>query len=213
MPPFQALEELDYPARLKKLLLTPAREIHSELVVTKDDGEIAAFSAFRVQHDNSRGPFKGGFRLDPAASMDEIRSLASLMTWKCAVMDVPFGGAKGGIVVDPTSLSDGELERLTRKLVQALKSMVGPFKGETMKERGRERGGSAAIKIAVAESFCQPPTPFHFFPCSDVPGPEISTGSRVMSWYYDEFCKYNGERERKKGGRESWQGKKGARKK
>lgn len=93
-PSPQALDELDYPARLKKLLLTPHREIHAELVVTRDSGEIAAFSAFRVQHDNSRGPFKGGFRLDPAASMDEVRALASLMTWKTAVSWLKKRGVK-----------------------------------------------------------------------------------------------------------------------
>jgi len=82
----------------------------------------------RVQHDNSRGPFKGGFRISPRSSMDETRALASLMTWKSAVLNLPFGGAKGGIDADPALLSDAELERLTRKLVQNLKELIGPFK-------------------------------------------------------------------------------------
>jgi hypothetical protein len=90
----EALDVLDYPSRLVRLLLTPQREIHCEIVITRDSGEVAGFDGFRVQHDNSRGPFKGGWRFDPAVSMDEIRGLASLMTWKCAVLDVPFGGAK-----------------------------------------------------------------------------------------------------------------------
>ena len=150
----KAPAELDYPERFRKLLLTPQREIHAELVISMDDGEVGAFSCYRVQHDNSRGPFKGGFRLSASSSMDETRGLASLMTWKSAVLNLPFGGAKGGVNVDPSLLSDGELERLTRKLVQNLKELIGPFK--------------------------------------DIPGPEISTGSRVMSWIFDEYSKFKG---------------------
>jgi glutamate dehydrogenase (NAD(P)+) len=79
-----------------------------------------------VQHDDSRGPFKGGLRYHPAVDLDDVRSLASLMTWKTAVMDIPFGGAKGGITLDPAKLSERELERVTRKLVQAIKDVIGP---------------------------------------------------------------------------------------
>ncbi|GBG00463.1 glutamate dehydrogenase, partial [Raphidocelis subcapitata] len=117
---------LEYPERLQKLLLTPNREMSVELVVQKDNGEIEVFNAYRVQHNNSRGPFKGGLRYHPAVDLDDVRSLASLMTWKTAVMDLPFGGAKGGIAVDPAALSERELEKLTRKLVQAIKEIIGP---------------------------------------------------------------------------------------
>ena len=125
-PSPQALTQLEYPDRLQRLLLTPQREVLVELVITRDGGEIETFNAYRVQHDDSRGPFKGGLRYHPAVDLDDVRSLASLMTWKTAVMDIPFGGAKGGITLDPATLSERELERVTRKLVQAIKDVIGP---------------------------------------------------------------------------------------
>jgi glutamate dehydrogenase (NAD(P)+) len=125
-PQLKALLQLEYPDRLQRLLLTPQREVLVELVITKDSGEIETFNAYRVQHDDSRGPFKGGLRYHPAVDLDDVRSLASLMTWKTAVMDIPFGGAKGGITLDPARLSERELERVTRKLVQAIKDVIGP---------------------------------------------------------------------------------------
>ncbi|KAF8056868.1 hypothetical protein HT031_006212 [Scenedesmus sp. PABB004] len=122
----EALNELEYPEKLQKLLLTPNREMGVELVVQMDSGEIEVFNAYRVQHNNSRGPFKGGLRYHHQVDLDDVRSLASLMTWKTAVMDIPFGGAKGGVTVDPRRLSERELEKLTRKLVQAIKEIIGP---------------------------------------------------------------------------------------
>ncbi|KAH7617205.1 hypothetical protein Ndes2526B_g07798 [Nannochloris sp. 'desiccata'] len=123
----EALQHLEYPDRLQKLLLTPEREVAVELAILRDNGEVATFNAYRVQHDNSRGPYKGGMRYHPAVDIDDVRSLASLMTWKTAVMDIPFGGAKGGVTVDPKSLSERELEILTRKLVQALRPIMGTY--------------------------------------------------------------------------------------
>jgi len=123
----QALQHLEYPERLQKLLLTPEREVSVELAILLDNGEVATYQASRVQHDNSRGPFKGGLRYHPAVDLDDVRSLASLMTWKTAVMDIPFGGAKGGVTVDPKTLSERELEILTRKLVQALRPILGTY--------------------------------------------------------------------------------------
>lgn len=98
-----------------------------ELAILRDNGEVATYQAYRVQHDNSRGPYKGGLRYHPAVDLDDVRSLASLMTWKTAVMDIPFGGAKGGVTVDPKSLSERELEILTRKLVQSLRPILGTY--------------------------------------------------------------------------------------
>jgi glutamate dehydrogenase (NAD(P)+) len=122
----EALQELEYPEKLQRLLLTPQREVLVELVITKDNGEIETFNAYRVQHDDSRGPYKGGLRYHPQVDLDDVRSLASLMTWKTAVMDIPFGGAKGGVTVDPKQLTERELEKLTRKLVQSIKDVIGP---------------------------------------------------------------------------------------
>lgn len=122
----QAFALLKLDARYETLLMTPSRELRVELVIERDDGSIGNFIGYRVQHDNSRGPFKGGLRYHPQVDIDEVRSLASLMTWKTAVVGVPFGGAKGGIQVDPSTLSPRELERLTRVFVDQIGEFIGP---------------------------------------------------------------------------------------
>jgi glutamate dehydrogenase (NAD(P)+) len=122
----QAFDLLKMDGRYKTLLVTPSRELRVEVVIELDDGTIGNFIGYRVQHDHSRGPFKGGLRYHPDVDLDEVRSLASLMTWKTAVVDVPFGGAKGGIQVDPAQLSRRELERLTRRFVDQLDDFIGP---------------------------------------------------------------------------------------
>src|SRR5690348_17910088 len=98
-----------------KYLRTPNREIVVHIPITMDDGRLEVFDGFRVQHSIARGPCKGGVRYGPNVSLDEIRGLAAEMTWKCAVVNIPFGGAKGGIICDPEHLSTGELERITRR--------------------------------------------------------------------------------------------------
>ena len=110
----------------KRLLQTPSRELRVEMTIRLDDGRPGHFIGYRVQHDNSRGPFKGGLRYHPDVNIDEVRSLASLMTWKTALIDVPFGGAKGGVQVDPKTLSITELERLTRRFVDQVSPLIGP---------------------------------------------------------------------------------------
>ncbi len=122
----QAFDLLDMPERFRTLLITPSRELRVELVIELDDGAIGHFIGYRVQHDDSRGPFKGGLRYHPDVDLDEVRSLASLMTWKTAVVGVPFGGAKGGIQVDPKLLTQRERERLTRRFVQQVAAVIGP---------------------------------------------------------------------------------------
>jgi len=106
--------------------MMPQRELQVQVSIRRDDGRLANFVGFRVQHDNSRGPMKGGLRYHPEVDLDEVRSLASLMTWKTAVVDLPYGGAKGGIGVDPADLSQDERERLTRKFVDQIHDIVGP---------------------------------------------------------------------------------------
>jgi glutamate dehydrogenase (NAD(P)+) len=122
----EALAALKLDARYRTLLLTPARELRVELNIVLDNGSIGSFIGYRVQHDDSRGPYKGGLRFHPAVDIDEVRSLASLMTWKTAIVGVPFGGAKGGIQVDPKTLSTRELQRLTRRFVDAIGMVIGP---------------------------------------------------------------------------------------
>jgi glutamate dehydrogenase (NAD(P)+) len=91
-----------------------------------DDGSVRAFAGYRVQHNVARGPSKGGMRYHPAVTLDEVKALAMAMTWKCALMSIPFGGAKGGVVCDPKQLSDGELERLTRRFTTEIINEIGP---------------------------------------------------------------------------------------
>ena len=111
-----------------KLLRQPTRELIVHIPVGMDDGTIEVFTGYRVQHSISRGPGKGGVRYSPDVSLDEVRALASWMTWKCAVVNIPFGGAKGGIICDPHKMSQGELERLTRRYTAELIEFIGPEK-------------------------------------------------------------------------------------
>jgi glutamate dehydrogenase (NAD(P)+) len=117
---------MDVGERIETLLATPLREVKVQVSIELDSGEIRTFSGYRVQHDNSRGPMKGGLRYHPDVDSGEVVSLASLMTWKTAVVNLPYGGAKGGVTVDPTQLSIKELERLTRKFVDQIHDFIGP---------------------------------------------------------------------------------------
>ena len=113
---------------LAKMLRMPAKEITVHIPVTLDDGRLEIFTGFRVQHSIARGPGKGGIRYAPEITLDEVRALASWMTWKCAVVNIPFGGAKGGVICDPSVLSDFELERITRRYTAELLDFIGPEK-------------------------------------------------------------------------------------
>lgn len=124
----QAASLMDLTSNMRTLLITPERELRVEVAIEMDSGQIGNFFGYRVQHDNARGPFKGGLRYHPHVDMDEARSLASLMTWKTAIVDLPFGGGKGGMNCDPSALSKGELERLTRRFVQQIHDFIGPDK-------------------------------------------------------------------------------------
>ncbi len=122
----RAADQLELSDSMRRLLLTPKREVQVEIPIELDSGELATFVGYRVQHDNSRGPMKGGLRYHPQVDLDEVRSLAALMTWKTAVANLPYGGAKGGIAIDPKQLSHRELERITRKFVDGIHDMFGP---------------------------------------------------------------------------------------
>lgn len=122
----QAAEQMQMPEWMRKLLTTPKREVTVQVAFERDDGRIETVLGYRVQHDNARGPMKGGLRYHPAVDLDEVRALASLMTWKTAVVDLPYGGAKGGIGIDPKTLSKREMERITRAFVDQIHEIVGP---------------------------------------------------------------------------------------
>ncbi|MGI6250153.1 MAG: Glu/Leu/Phe/Val family dehydrogenase [Anaerolineaceae bacterium] len=119
-------DQLELSPQVREILRWPAREFHFRIPVRMDDGIIRVFEAFRVQHNDARGPNKGGLRFHPAETADTVRALAMWMTWKCAVADIPLGGGKGGVVVDPSTLSDGEKERLVRGFIRIMAPNVGP---------------------------------------------------------------------------------------
>jgi len=123
-----AARKLNLDPGLWKVLSSPAREIIVHFPVALDDGRIEMFTGFRVQHSIVRGPAKGGIRYAPDVNLDEVRALASWMTWKCAVVNIPFGGAKGGVVCDPKNMSRGELERMTRRYTSEIIDFIGPEK-------------------------------------------------------------------------------------
>lgn len=122
----KAARIMDVGERIERLLITPLRDVKVQVSIELDNGEIRTFAGYRCQHDNSRGPMKGGLRYHPDVDADEVQGLASLMTWKTAVVNLPYGGAKGGISVDPSTLSIKELERLTRKFVDQIHDVIGP---------------------------------------------------------------------------------------
>ncbi len=124
----KAAEKLKLPSDKRILLVTPKRIIELHFPVKMDDGTTCIFTGYRVQHNDARGPFKGGMRYHPDVNIEEVKALASWMTWKCAVVGIPFGGGKGGVICDPAKLSKGELERMTRRFIFELGDDIGPDK-------------------------------------------------------------------------------------
>jgi glutamate dehydrogenase (NAD(P)+) len=121
-----AAEQLDLDPGLRKVLRVPKRELTVNFPVTMDDGHVEVFTGYRVQHNLSRGPAKGGIRYHQDVTLDEVRALSMWMTWKCAVVDIPYGGGKGGVIGDPKKLSQRELEGLTRRFTTEISPLIGP---------------------------------------------------------------------------------------
>jgi len=122
----RAADHLELSSELRDILLTPHRVVRVEIITERDDGGLHHHLGFRVQHSGARGPMKGGLRFHPSMDEDHAASLASLMTWKTAVVDIPYGGAKGGVNCDPSKLSRGELYRITTTFVELIKEIIGP---------------------------------------------------------------------------------------
>src|SRR5437660_3029416 len=122
----EAAQRLGLDDGLCKVLRTAAMELTVHIPVQLDDGRIEVFTGYRVQHSIARGPAKGGIRFAPDVTLDEVRALAAWMTWKCAVVNIPFGGAKGGVICEPNLLSQGELERITRRYTAEIMDFIGP---------------------------------------------------------------------------------------
>src|SRR5215216_858430 len=132
--PFEAMmSRFDYAAQrlsldpgLYKVLRSPEKQIIVSVPIHRDSGEVEVYTGYRVLHNTSRGPAKGGIRFDMNVTLDEVKALAAWMTWKCAVVNIPFGGAKGGVICDPPNLSNAELERITRRYTSAIIDTLGP---------------------------------------------------------------------------------------
>jgi glutamate dehydrogenase (NAD(P)+) len=122
----RAADQMELTENMRRMLITPKREVQVQIAYESDSGELATAIGYRVQHDDARGPMKGGLRYHPDVDLDEVRSLAALMTWKTAIVNIPYGGAKGGIAVDPKSLSIHELEVITRRFIDGLHDVIGP---------------------------------------------------------------------------------------
>ena len=132
--PFEvALKQLDEAAKVinldkgfQQVLANPKRVLTVSLPIKMDNGDIRVFTGFRSQHNDARGPYKGGIRYHPQVTIDEVKALSTWMTWKCAIADIPYGGGKGGIICNPKEMSEGELERLTRRYAYAIADIIGP---------------------------------------------------------------------------------------
>src|SRR6476620_7647711 len=124
----RAATKLKLESDLAEILRNPKRQLIVSIPIRMDDGAVKVFEGFRVQHNLARGPAKGGIRYHPRVTLDEVRALAMWMTWKCATVNIPYGGAKGAVVLDPKLLSLSELERLTRRYTSEISILIGPDK-------------------------------------------------------------------------------------
>jgi len=121
-----AADHLSLEPGMRQVLRNPKRQLIVSIPTKMDDGSLKVFEGYRVQHSIARGPGKGGIRYHPDVTLDEVKALASWMTWKCATVNIPFGGAKGGVICHPKSMSQGELERMTRRYTSEISIIIGP---------------------------------------------------------------------------------------
>ncbi|MGH0028926.1 MAG: Glu/Leu/Phe/Val family dehydrogenase [Myxococcota bacterium] len=189
----RAADVLGLSDKVRDILLAPNRVIKVEVVEEADDGHLMHFTGFRVQHNSARGPCKGGLRYHPSMDEDHAAALANLMTWKTAIVDVPFGGAKGGIDCDPSQMSPFELERVTRAFVDRCKEMIGPTIDIPAPDVNTNAGVMAWIMDEYSRHYGFSPgvvtgKPLHLFG-SD--GREEATGRGVM-YALDEALKDDG---------------------
>src|SRR5262245_47314558 len=165
--PFEvALKQLDEAAELIKLdkglqqvLSSPKRVLTVSLPIKLDNGDLKVFTGFRSQHNDARGPYKGGIRYHPQVSIDEVKALSMWMSWKCAVADIPYGGGKGGIICNPKEMSNGELERMTRRYAYAIADIIGPhtdIQAPDVYNCGKEMAWIMYTYSALKGNFVQP---------------------------------------------------------
>jgi glutamate dehydrogenase (NAD(P)+) len=167
----KAAELLKLDPHVRQSLLTPHREIKVECNFPRDDGSLATFVGFRVQHDQSRGPMKGGIRYHHEVNLDEVNALAALMTWKTAVVNLPYGGAKGGIAVDPKTLSPSELQRLTRVFVLKIHDVIGTY----VDVPAPDMGTNAQVMAWIVDEYSK----FHGYNPGVVTGKPVELGGSL----------------------------------
>ena len=189
----QAATILDLDAELHAVLTTPYREITVQVPVRLDDGDLVVVRGYRVQHNGARGPYKGGIRYHPTADLNEVRALASLMTWKTALLDLPFGGAKGGVEVDPTGMSQGELQRLTRRFTNGIQHVLGVYRDIPAPDMNTNAQTMAWMMDAFSATHGYSPAIVTGKPLDlgGAPGREAATG-RGCVYVLDAHCTHHG---------------------
>jgi glutamate dehydrogenase (NAD(P)+) len=189
----EAAQTLDLDDELYAVLTTPYREVTVQVPVRLDDGELVVVRGYRVQHNGARGPYKGGIRYHPTADLNEVRALASLMTWKTALLDVPFGGAKGGIEVDPRGMSEGELQRMTRRFTQSIKHVLGVYRDIPAPDMGTNAKVMAWMMDAYSQTQGYSPAIVTGKPLElgGAPGREAATG-RGCVYVLEAYCAHHG---------------------
>ncbi|HKY15143.1 MAG TPA: Glu/Leu/Phe/Val dehydrogenase dimerization domain-containing protein [Microthrixaceae bacterium] len=187
-----AADLIDLTPEMRLTLMHPTREISVQIPVRRDDGGLMLARGYRVQHNDSRGPFKGGIRYHPSVDLSEVRALASLMTWKTALVDVPFGGAKGGVEVDRSSLSVHELERLTRRFTLMIASDLGPYRDIPAPDMNTDSQVMAWLMDEYSDHAGYSPAVVTGKPLSlgGAPGREEATGLGCV-FVLEEFCRTN----------------------
>ena len=189
----EAANLLDLSEELRAILTTPYREITVQVPVRLDDGDLIVARGYRVQHNGARGPYKGGVRYHPTVDLNEVRALASLMTWKTALVDVPFGGAKGGIEVDPTQLSHAELQRMTRRFTNGIGHVIGPYRDIPAPDMNTNAQTMAWMMDAYSATHGYSPAIVTGKPLDlgGAPGREAATGRGVV-YVLEAYCEDRG---------------------
>lgn len=189
-----AASQLDIDSNIIERLKHPAKVHEVTVPIERDDGTVEVFTGFRAQHDSVRGPFKGGLRYHPGVTHDECVGLSMWMTWKCAVMDIPFGGAKGGVVVNPKTLSHDEKERLTRRFTQEIRDVIGPNRDIPAPDMGTNAQTMAWIMDAYSMQTGEttpgvvtgkPPIVGGSYGRDEAPGRSVAIITREVCDYYD----------------------------
>ena len=189
----EAARVIDLDEELSAILTTPYREVTVQVPVRMDDGDLIVVRGYRVQHNGARGPYKGGIRYHPTCDLNEVRALASLMTWKTALLDLPFGGAKGGLEVDPTGMSEAELQRMTRRFMQGIHHILGVYRDIPAPDMNTNAKVMAWMMDAYSATHGYSPAIVTGKPLDlgGAPGREAATG-RGCVFVLDAYCQHHG---------------------